>query len=196
MQNYVSLNVDYMNFNRSGGAGGDRGLGGGLSGSLVGGEKGEKGEKNRKSGEINNNDEQNGEVVYKTIIIPFNIPIIDYVIENDFFIEIIDNINRNEILGKGKIRKYRFNGSPTDYDIYVEMENEDVHHVKKRGIMMRVKVGEEQYKTIVKMLTNLNIVKISGGSGGGGSGGGAAHGSNALIKKKKGFFSWFACFKD
>ena len=198
MQNYVSLNVDYMNFNRSGVAGGDRGLGGRLSGSLVGGEKvekGEKGEKNRKSGEINNN-ETNGEILYKTIILPFNIPIIDYVIENNLFIEIVDNIKKNELLGQGKIRKYRFNGSPTDYDIYVEMENENVYHVKKRGIMMRVKVGEEQYKTIVKMLTNLNIVKTSGGgSGGGGSGGGAAHGSNALNKKKKGFFSCFACLR-
>ena len=187
MQNYVSLNVDYINFNQSGGGdGGLGGLGSGLSGSLGEGEKGEKGEKNRKSEEINKN-EQNGEVVYKTIVVPFNIPIIDYVIENDFFIEIIDNINRNEILGKGKIRKYRFNGSPTDYDIYIEMENEDVHHVKKRGIMMRVKVGDDQYKKIVELLKSINIVKIGGG-GGGGAG-------NAMNKKKKGFFSLFACFK-
>jgi hypothetical protein len=196
MQNYVSLNVDYINFNQSGrGDGGLGGLGGGLSGSLVGGEKGEKGEKNRKSEEINKN-EQNGEVVYKTIIIPFNIPIIDYVIENDLFIEIIDNINRNEILGKGKIRKYRFNGSPTDYDIYIEMDNEDVHHVKKRGIMMRVKVGDDQYKKIVELLKSINIVK-TGGAGAGGGGGGVGGGAgNAMNKKKKGFFSWFACFKD
>jgi hypothetical protein len=193
MQNYVSLNVDYMNFNRSGEGGRDRGLGGRLSGSLVGGEKVEKGEKNRKSGEINNNadNQTNGEILYKTIILPFNIPIIDYVIENNLFIEIIDNINKNELLGQGKMRKYRFNGLPTDYDIYVEMENENVYHVKKRGIMMRVKVGEEQYKTIVKMLTNLNIVKTNGGS----AGGGAARSRNALIKKKKGFFSCFACFQ-
>jgi hypothetical protein len=188
MQNYVSLNVDYMNFNRSGGAGGDRGLGG--LGGLVGGEKGEK---NRKSGEINNNADYqtNGEILYKTITIPFNIPIIEYVIENKLFIEIIDNINKNELIGHGKIRKYRFNGLPTDYDIYVEMENEDVYHVKKRGIMMRVKISEDQYKIIVKMLTNINTEKI----GGGGAGGGAAHSRNALIKKKKGFFSCFACLQ-
>jgi hypothetical protein len=192
MQNYTNLNIDYRNFNQGGGGvgvGADGGLGGGLSLGLGGGEKGEKGEKNRKSGEINNNahNQTNGEILYKTIILPFNIPIIDYVIENDFFIEIIDNINNNELLGQGKMRKYRFNGLPTDYDIYVEMENENVYHVKKRGIMMRVKVGEEQYKVIVKMLTNLNIVKVSGGSG--------RSGRNALIKKKKGFFSCFACFK-
>jgi hypothetical protein len=195
MQNYTNLNIDYRNFNRGGG---DSGLGGGLSLGLGGGEKGEKVEKNRKSGEINNN-ETSGEIVYKTIILPFNIPIIEYVIENNFFIEIIDNINNNELLGQGKIKKYRFNGLPSDYDIYVEMENENVYHVKKRGIMMRVKVGEDQYKVVVKMLTNLNIVKTSGGSGSGGSGsgsgGGAAHGSNALNKKKKGFFSCFACLQ-
>ena len=51
MQNYVSLNIDYVNFNRGGsgiGVRGDGGLGGGLSLGLVGGEKGEKGEKNIK----------------------------------------------------------------------------------------------------------------------------------------------------
>jgi len=197
MQNYTNLNIDYMNFNRGGVGGGgmrgDGGLGGGLSLGLGGGEKGEKGEKNRKSGEINNDthNQTNGEIVYKTIILPFNIPIIDYVIENNFFIEIVDNINNNELLGKGKIKKYRFNGLPADYDIFVEMENENVYHVKKRGIMMRVKVGEDQYKVVVKMLTNLNIVKV----GGGGSGGGAARSNNALIKKKKGFFSCFACLQ-
>jgi hypothetical protein len=187
MQNYVSLNIDYINFNQSGG--GDGGLGG-----LGGGEKGEKGEKNRKSGEINNNthNQINDELVYKTIILPFNIPTIDYVIENNLFIEIIDNINKNELLGQGKIRKYRFNGSPTDYDIYVEMENENVYHVKKRGIMMRVKVGENQYKKIVELLKSINIVKISGGGGAGDAG---VHSRNAMNKKKKGFFSWLACFK-
>jgi hypothetical protein len=197
MQNYVSLNVDYMNFNRGGsgiGVRGDGGLGGGLSLGLVGGEKGEK---NRKSGEINNDthNQTNGEVVYKTIIIPFNIPIIDYVIENNLFVEIIDNINKNELIGQGKIRKYRFNGLPTDYDIYVEMENEDVYHVKKRGIMMRVKISEDQYKIIVKMLTNINIEKTGGSGGSSGSGGAASSSSGVMNKKKKGFFSLFACFK-
>ena len=187
MQNYTNLIIDYRNFNQVGGSmRADGGLGGGLSLGLVGGEKGEK---NRKSEEINNN-ETNGEILYKTITIPFNIPIIDYVIENNLFIEIIDNINKNALLGQGKIRKYRFNGLPTDYDIFVEMENEDVYHVKKRGIMMRVKIKEDQYKIVVKMLTNINIEKIGGGGGNGGSAS-----RNALIKKKKGFFSCFACFQ-
>ena len=123
------------------------------------------------------------------------------------FIEIIDNINKNELIGQGKIRKYRFNGLPTDYDIYVEMENEDVYHVKKRGIMMRVKISEDQYKVIVKMLTNINTEMIGAGSGNsngngrgsasgsGGAAGGGGSGRNALIKKKKGFFSCFACLQ-
>ena len=200
MQNYTNLNIDYVNFNRGGsgiGVRGDGGLGGGLSLGLVGEEKGEKGEKNTKSGEINNDthNQTNGQIIYKTITFPFNIPIIVYVIENKLFIEIIDNINKNELIGQGKIRKYRFNGLPTDYDIYVEMENEDVYHVKKRGIMMRVKISEDQYKVIVKMLTNINIEKTGGSGGSSGSGGGQAASRNALIKKKKGFFSCFACLQ-
>lgn len=33
--------------------------------------------------------------------------------------------------------------------------------------MMRVKVGENQYKKIVELLKSINIVKISGGGGAG-----------------------------
>ena len=194
MQNYTNLNIDYRNFNRGdGGVRGDSGLGGGLGVGIVGGEKGEKGEKNRKSGEINNN-ETKREILYKTITIPFNIPVIDYVIENNFFIELIDNINKNELLGQGKIKKYRFNGLPTDYDIYIEMENENVYHVRKRGIMMRVKVEEDQYRSIVKMLSNINIEKIGSRNVDEGEGR-ATRSHNVMIKKKKGFFSCFACFK-
>jgi hypothetical protein len=179
MQNYTSLNIDYTNFNQSGGSfRGDGEAGGGIGDGSAGGEKGEK---NRKSGEI----------IYKTIILPFNIPIIDYVIENNLFIEIVDNINNNQIIGQGKIRKYRFNGLLTDCDIFVEMDNENVYHVKKRGIMMRIRIEEDQYKIIIDLLKSINIVKISGGGGGGGGG----SGRNALNKKKKGFFSCFACFK-
>ena len=116
---------------------------------------------------------------------------LDYVV-NCPYQDNYDNINKNELLGQGKIRKYRFNGLPTDYDIYVEMENEDVYHVKKRGIMMRVKVSEDQYRSIVKMLTNINIEKIGSGDGYGGR---ATHSHNVMIKKKTGFFSCFACFK-
>ena len=214
MQNYVNLNIDYVNFNRGGGGGGgggvkgDGGLGGGLSLGLGGGEKGEKGEKNRKSEEINNNTQNvnNGGVVYKTIVMPFYIPLVDYVILNDFFIEIIDSLSNNQVLGEGKIRKYRLNGPPTNYDMFIETEKENVYHVKKRGIMMRVKVSGDQYKTIVKMLTSLNDGGVSA----------SRHDHNinthtnthtnthnnthtnvhnVLIKKKTGFFSWLACFR-
>ena len=181
MQNYTNLNVDYTNFNQGGRSlRGDDGHGDGHGDGLAGcekGEKGEKGEKNRKSGEI----------IYKTIILPFNVPIIDYVLENNLFIEIVDNINNNQIIGQGKIRKYRFNGLPTDYDIFVEMENENVYHVKKRGIMMRIRILEDEYKIIIDLLKSINIVKISGG-------GSSGSGRNAMNKKKKGFFSCFACF--
>jgi hypothetical protein len=61
--------------------------------------------------------------------------------------------------------------------------------------MMRVKISEDQYKIIVKMLTNINIEKTGGSGGSSGSGGGQGASRNALIKKKKGFFSLFACFK-
>ena len=175
MQNYTNLNIDYTNFNQGEGSfREDGGAGGGDNEGLIGGEKGEK---NRKSGEI----------IYKTIILPFNVPIIDYVLQNNLFIEIVDNINNNQIIGQGKIRKYRFNGLPTDYDIFIEMDNENVYHVKKRGVMMRIRILEDEYKIIIDLLKSINIVKISGASGG--------SGRNALNKKKKGFFSCLACFK-
>ena len=181
MQNYVNLNIDYVNFNRGGGVNGDEGLGGGLSLGLDGGEKGEK---NIKLGEKNNN----GEIVYKTIVIPFYVCLIDMIIVNDLHIKVVDNTNQNQVIGEGKIRKYRLNGAPTDYNMFIEMENENVYHIKKKGIMMQVKVGGDLYKVILNTLANMDVGRPgSRGSGGGGdSGGGGA--------KKKGWFSWFKCF--
>ena len=204
MQNYVSLNVDYVDFNRSGG------LGGGGSGNGCGDieglgerEKREKREKNDKSVEntnIANIANITNELVYKTIVMPFYIPLVDYVISNELFIEIIDNSNKTHIIGEGKLRKYRLNGPPSKYDMFIETENENVYHIKKRGIMMRAKVSGDQYKTIVKMLTSSN-----GGSAGVGAGisaGAIGHDdnnvhnhNNVVTKKKTGLFSWFACFR-
>ena len=212
MQNYVSLNVDYVDFNRSGC------LGGGGSGNGCGDieglgerEKREKREKNDKSGENINiehiaNNQILNELVYKTIVMPFYIPLVDYVISNELFIEIIDNSNKTHIIGEGKLRKYRLNGPPSKYDMFIETENENVYHIKKRGIMMRAKVSGDQYKTIVKMLTSSN-----GGSAGVGAGisaGAIGHDdnnvhnhsnhsnhNNVVTKKKTGLFSWFACFR-
>ena len=208
MQNYVSLNVDYVDFNNTnGGLGGGGGGGGGSGNGLGEREKREKREKNEKSEEnTNNNTSTNNtnntnnisEIIYKTIVMPFYIPLVDYVISNDLFIEIIDSLNKNNIIGEGKIKKYRLNGPPSNYDMFIETEKENVYHVKRRGIMMRVKVSADQYKTIVKMLTSMN-------------GGGADDANtttlqnqiiltpstphNVLIKKKTGFLNWFACFR-
>ena len=98
-----------------------------------------------------------GEVVFRTIVIPFYICLMDIIILNDLFVEIVDNSSietKNKILGSGKIRKYRLNGAIKNYDIFVEMENEDVFHVKKRGIMMRVCVSEEIRQLILNTMVN------------------------------------------
>jgi hypothetical protein len=108
----------------------------------------------------NNNNNKNssnepfvaGEVVYRTVVIPFYICLMDIVILNDLFIEVVDNGSietKNKVLISGKIRKYRLNGGIKNYDIFIEMGNEDVFHVKKRGIMMRVRVPEELRQLII-----------------------------------------------
>ncbi len=125
-----------------------------------------------------------GEVVYKTIVIPFYICLMDIVIFNDLFIEVVDNGSietKNKILISGKIRKYRLNGVNNNYDIFIEMENEDVFHVKKRGIMMRVRVPEQLRQLILNTMVNyvadgkdLDPKSKAGVSGGGGSDAAAA----------------------
>jgi hypothetical protein len=98
-----------------------------------------------------------GEVVFRTIVIPFYVCLMDIIILNDLFVEIVDNSSietKNKILGSGKIRKYRLNGAIKNYDIFVEMENEDVFHVKKRGIMMRVRVSEEIRQLVLNTMVN------------------------------------------
>ena len=98
-----------------------------------------------------------GEIVYRTIVIPFYVCLIDIIIMNDLYIEIVDNSSietKNKILGCGKIRKYRLNGLIKNYDIFIEMENENVYHVKKRGIMMRVRVSEDIRQLILNTMVN------------------------------------------
>jgi hypothetical protein len=113
----------------------------------------------------NNNNNKNssnepfvaGEVVYRTVVIPFYICLMDIVILNDLFIEVVDNGSietKNKVLISGKIRKYRLNGGIKNYDIFIEMGNEDVFHVKKRGIMMRVRVPEELRQLIINTMVN------------------------------------------
>jgi translation initiation factor 2 beta subunit (eIF-2beta)/eIF-5 len=135
-----------------------------------------------------------GEVVYKTIVIPFYVCLMDIVIFNDLFIEVVDNGSietKNKVLISGKIRKYRLNGVIKNYDIFIEMENEDVFHVKKRGIMMRVRVPEQLRQLILNTMVNYvadggDLVKNSD--------------QNILIesrktdiRKKTGCFTCFGC---
>ena len=163
-----------------------------------------------------------GEVVYQTIVIPFYICLMDIIIFNDLFIEVVDNSSietKNNVLISGKIRKYRLNGVMKNYDIFIEMENEDVFHVKKRGIMMRVRLSEELRKLIINTMVNYVAdggeldakSKAVGGAGragragsaasslpvdtrdsrtGSGRGGGGSGGSGG------GVFSCFGCFKS
>ena len=136
-----------------------------------------------------------GEIVYKTIVIPFYVCLMDIIIFNDLFIEVVDNGSietKNKVLISGKIRKYRLNGVIKNYDIFIEMENEDVFHVKKRGIMMRVRVPEELRQLILNTMVNYvadggDLVKNSDQN---------LNGEiiNAGVKKnKRGCFSCFGC---
>jgi hypothetical protein len=226
MKNYTSLGTspttNYMRFKDEGVVGGGsevgvNGRGRGLGGladnlALLGFEKHDE----RKSREIIGNSGNNksiirnfdfgdvGEVVYKTIVIPFYYCLIDIVINNDLYVEIVDNGNietKNNVLASGKIRKYRLNSSIKDYDIFVELENEDVFRVNKRGIMMRVKVSEDVRRLIINTMVNFvadggDVVArgksdgsgVSGRAGGGGSGGSG--------KNKDGCLGWLSCLRS
>jgi hypothetical protein len=235
MKNYTSLGVspptNYIRFKDEGVVGGGSELGGngrgrGLGGladnlALLGFEKHDE----RKSREIIGNSGNNksiirnfdvgvvgdvgdvGEVVYKTIVIPFYYCLIDIVINNDLYVEIVDNGNietKNNVLASGKIRKYRLNSSIKDYDIFVELENEDVFRVNKRGIMMRVKVSEDVRRLIINTMVNFvadggDVVArgksdgsgVYGRAGSGGSGGGGGSGKN-----KDGCLGWLSCLRS
>ncbi len=155
----------------------------------------------------------------QSIVLPFYIPIIDIVISNDLAIEIVDHSSietKERILCSGKIRKYRLNGIVKNYDIFIEMENENVFHVKRRGIMMRTRVSEDLRRHIIKTMVNYvadggdidqKVISSSyssssssslGGGGGGGSGAQDIHSSllrqHANTKPKKGCFSFLSCF--
>jgi len=180
MQNYVSLgtspnisNINYNQFN-------DGGLGG-LGGTRAGVPRSQNNDAHEKreiiqnSGKIksNYNPYSNEKLIdisrnsytnsildnvdYQCIVLPFYRCIIDIVILNDLHVEIVDSTNietKNKVLCQGKIRKYRFNGAIQNYDLIVEMMNENVFHVKKRGIMMRVHVSEELRRHIVNTMVN------------------------------------------
>jgi hypothetical protein len=154
-----------------------------------------------------------GEVVYRTIVIPFYICLMDIVILNDLFIEVVDNGSietKNKVLISGKLRKYRLNGGIKNYDIFIEMDNEDVFHVKKRGILMRVRVSEELRQLIINTMVNYVAdgedldTKSKSKSRAGSSGvGGADDSSLSLVNtrnsvgrggRNSGVLSCFGCF--
>ena len=150
----------------------------------------------------------------QSIVLPFYIPIIDIVISNDLAIEIVDHSSietKERILCSGKIRKYRLNDIIKNYDIFIEMENENVFHVKKRGIMMRTRVSEDLRKHIIKTMVNYVadggdvdqkvISSSSSSSSMGRSSSGAQDIHTSLLrqhgntKPKKGWFSFLSCFR-
>jgi len=147
-----------------------------------------------------------GEVVYKTIVIPFYYCLIDIVINNDLYVEIVDNGNaetKNIVLASGKIRKYRLNSAIKDYDIFVELENENVFRVNKRGIMMRVKVSEDVRRLIINTMVNFVAdggdvdARWKSGSGGGvaGRAGSGGDGGGGGGKDRGGCLGWLSCFR-
>ena len=138
-------------------------------------------------------------IVYKTTIVPFYYCIIDLIIINDIYVDIIDNSceeTKKTVLASGKIRKYRLNGSKMDYNIYVEFTNENVYHVNRRGIVMRMKVSQEMRKLIIN--TMVNFVGDGNNKGGEFSKSGVS-GSGSVERggrgAKTGWFGCLSCFK-
>lgn len=137
-----------------------------------------------------------------SIILPFYPPIIDIVISKHLHVEIVDHSSGNEknkdaVICSGKLKKYRFNGHVRNYDIYVEFVNENVYHVKKRGIMMKTSVHDELRKHIIKTMVNYvadggdvdpKPSLLDGGCGGG------SEGMIVKGKTKKKWFSFLSCF--
>ena len=172
------------------------------------------GDNNNKN--INNEPFVAGEVVYRTVVIPFYICLMDIVILNDLFIEVVDNGSietKNKVLISGKLRKYRLNGGIKNYDIFIEMDNEDVFHVKKRGILMRVRVSEDLRQLIINTMVNyvadgeeLDSKSKSKSRAGSGSGSGASASISSSpvdtwngvggVGRGGGVFSCFGCFKS
>ena len=167
--------------------------------------------KNSSNKSISNEPFVAGEVVYRTVVIPFYICLMNIVILNDLFIEVVDNGSietKNKVLISGKIRKYRLNGGIKNYDIFIEMGNEDVFHVKKRGIMMRVRVPEELRQLIINTMVNYVAdgedldTKSKSKSRAGGSGASAGEDASSLspvntrnsVGRGGGVLSCFGCF--
>ena len=138
---------------------------------------------------------ENEEEERHPIVLPFYIPIIDIIISNDLSIDIVDHSIRvgvdtkESILCSGKIRKYRVLGDVKECNFIIEMDNNTVYHVKKKGIMMRTSVHDELRRHIIKIMVNFI-------GGGGGGGGGTSGNDTVIVKPKKKWFHKFACFSS
>ena len=134
------------------------------------------------------------------IVLPFYIPIIDIIISNDLLIDIVDHSVRvgvdtkERIICSGKIRKYRVLGDVKDCNFIIEMENDIVYHVKKRGIMMRTSVHDDLRRHIIKIMVNF----IGSGGGGGAADRSVSEGggNTVIVKPKKKWFHKFVCFSS
>jgi hypothetical protein len=153
----------------------------------------------------------NGEC--QSIVVPFCIPILDIIISNDISVDIVDRSivvgagtgagtgtgtgddKKDHVFCSGRIRKYSLKGSVKDYDFLIEMENDIVYHVKKRGIMMRISVREDLRKHIIK--TMVKYVDDGRSSHGSESVAPApAAPASAATKPKKKWFAFLACFSS
>jgi len=152
---------------------------------------------------LNDNEERH------PIVLPFYIPIIDIIISNDLMIDIVDHsvrvgVDTKEcIICTGKIRKYRVLGDVKDCNFIIEMENDIVYHVKKKGIMMRTSVRDDLRRHIIKIMVNFieggnldrresidNIIRDNNNNNGG------ICGNTVIVKPKKKWFHKFACFSS
>ena len=142
----------------------------------------------------------------QSIVVPFCIPILDIIISNDISVDIVDHSivvgagtgddKKDHVFCSGRIRKYSLNGSVKDYDFLIEMENDIVYHVKKRGIMMRISVREDLRKHIIKtMVKYVDDGRSSHGSESVASVAAAAP-APAPAKPKKKWFAFLACFSS
>jgi hypothetical protein len=154
----------------------------------------------------------NGE--HHSIVVPFCIPILDIIISNDISVDIVDHSivvgagtgtgtgtgtdtvtgvdKKDHVFCSGRIRKYSLNGSVKDYDFLIEMENDIVYHVKKRGIMMRISVREDLRKHIIK--TMVKYVDDGRSSHVSESVAAVAAAAAVTAKPKKKWFAFLACF--
>lgn len=225
MKNYTSLGssppTDYIRFNDNGSGLGGRGSGegGGGSGKIMRVENNgsrETREIMQNSGKIintynlysseniidvNSHLHMNSSLVdtsKQSIVLPFYRCVIDIVILNDLHVDIVDNNNietKNKVLCSGKIKKYRFNGAVQNYDLFIEMMNENVFHVKRRGIMMRVNVSEDLRRLIINTMVNYvadggDVIKEIKENKHDGS----VSGYDIIPKQKHKKTSWFKCF--